>query len=583
MVLLKGREFFIAMIAAIFIIGFITILSFDGGINRGGDNPLPQKWRKVGVQPKAGFQPKVETTTTTNAYINLQNTGNQINLNIEGGGGGGGGGQGTQYDKNRRKLPRIKKGQVNPFNKIDKVYKENEDLNKKRSLLIREEMKFSWDKYREFAWGYDELKPVEKKGHDWFGLGLSIVDSLDTLYLMGLDKEYKEGKDWVENVLNHRKDTGRKVSVFETTIRFLGTYNTMYSLTGEKLYLDLGRDMADLILYAFNDRSPFPASFVSLTDHKVSYQSWAGDCIILCEPASMFLELNELSRITGDPKYKEYSDQIVDALASMKPSIPGLYPTLITQDGKRFCNNKISVGVMGDSFYEYLLKMWIYQDGIEERYSELFQLSADAIIKHLYKVSKQGDGFITNLDGNSVSNTQEHLTCFAGGMFMLAAASNITGDDEKSALYMEVGEKVTRTCAKTYDITPTGLGPEIAYIDPESGNIRFNGYRAESWYILRPETVESIFIAYRLTGNTEFQEMAWKIFQAIVDVCKTEHGYVGLNDVSNRWAYKDYQQSFFLSETLKYLYLTFQPSSAVPLDKYVFNTEAHPMEIQYKD
>ncbi|KAM9994195.1 hypothetical protein ACTFIZ_005507 [Dictyostelium cf. discoideum] len=578
MVMLKGRELFIAMIAAIFIIGFITILSFDGGINRRGDNPLiPQRWRNVGIQAKV--ETTTTTTTTTINIPNLQNTGNQINQDNQ----NIGGGQGTAYDKNRRKLPRIKKGQVNPFNKIDKVYKENEDLNKERSNIIREEMKFSWEKYREFAWGMDELKPLEKRGHDWFGLGLSIVDSLDTLYLMNLDKEYKEAKDWVENVLNHRKDTGRKVSVFETTIRFLGTYNTMFALTGEQFYLEKGRDIADLILHAFNDHSPFPASFVSLTDHKVSYQSWAGNCIILCEPASMFLEFNEISRITGDPKYKQYSDKILDALASMRPSIPGLYPTLISQDGSRFCNNQISVGVMGDSFYEYLLKMWIYQDGVEERYSELFQLSADAIIKHLYKVSKQGDGFITNLEGNSITNTQEHLTCFAGGMFMLAAASNITGNDEKSALYMEVGENVTKTCAKTYDLTPTGLGPEIAYIDPESGNIRFNGYKTVSWYILRPEVVESIFIAYRLTGNTEYQDMAWKIFQAIYEVCRTENGYLGLNDVSNKLTIDGYQQSFFLSETLKYLYLTFQPSSVVPLDKFVFNTEAHPIEIQYKN
>ncbi|KAN0032535.1 hypothetical protein ACTFIV_006434 [Dictyostelium citrinum] len=575
MVILKGKELFIAMIAAIFIIGFITILSFDGGMNRGGDNPLPQKWRNVGIQPK-----EVNTDTRIKNTPNLHNTGHQMLKNQDDQDGGG---QGTVYDKNRRKLPRIKKGQVNPFNKIDKVYKENEDLNKERSIKIKEEMKFCWDKYRQLAWGLDELRPMEKKGHDWFGLGLTIVDSMDTLYLMGLEKEYEEAREWVENVLNHRKNTGKKVSVFETTIRFLGTYITMYSLTGEQMYLDKGRDIADLLLYAFNDHSPFPASFVSLTDHKVAYQSWAGDCIILCEPGSMFLELNELSRITGDPKYKKYSDQIVDKLASMRPSIPGLYPTLVSQDGSRFCNSQVSVGAMGDSFYEYLLKMWIYQDGVEERYSELFQRSADSIIKHLYKVSKQGDGFITNLEGSSVTNTQEHLTCFAGGMFMLAAASNITGDDEKSALYMDVGEKVTRTCAKIYNITPTGLGPEVAYIDPESGDIRFNGYKAVSWYILRPETVESIFIAYRLTGNTEYQDLAWKIFEALVDVCRTENGYVGLNDVSNKWAINDNQQSFFMAETLKYLYLTFQPSSVVPLDKYVFNTEAHPIEIQYKN
>ncbi|KAK5582134.1 hypothetical protein RB653_003717 [Dictyostelium firmibasis] len=568
------------MIAAIFIIGFITILSFDGGLNRGGDNPLPQKWRNIGIQPKERETIKTETTTTTT--VNLQhNTGNQMpnTNNIE----KQGGGEGTTYDKNRRKLPRVKAGQENPFNKIDKVYKQNEKLNKERSLKVREEMKYCWEKYREIAWGLDELKPIEKRGHDWFGLGLTIVDSMDTLYLMGLDKEFEEAREWVAEVLNHRKDTGKKVSVFETTIRFLGTYITMYSFTGDKMYLDKGKELADLLLYAFKDGSPFPASFVSLTDHRTSFQQWAGECVILCEPGSMFLELNELSRITGDPKYKQYSDKIVDTLAAMRPSVPGLYPTLVSQDGSRFCNNQVSIGAMGDSFYEYLLKMWVYQDGVEERYSELFQRSADAIIKHLYKVSKQGDGFITNLEGGSITNTQEHLTCFAGGMFMLAAASNITGNDEKSALYMEVGEMVTKTCAKIYTITPTGLGPEVAYIDPESGDIRFNGYKAVSWYILRPETVESIFIAYRLTGKVEYQELAWQIFEALVNVCKTENGYVGLNDVSNNWAYNDNQQSFFMAETLKYLYLIFQPSSVIPLDKYVFNTEAHPFEIQYKN
>lgn len=39
------------------------------------------------------------------------------------------------------------------------------------------------------------------------------------------------------------------------------------------------------------------------------------------------------------------------------------------------------------------------------------------------------------------------------------------------------------------------------------------------------------------------------------------------------------QQSFFLAETLKYLYLTFSEDTVIPLDKWVFNTEAHPLPV----
>ena len=38
-------------------------------------------------------------------------------------------------------------------------------------------------------------------------------------------------------------------------------------------------------------------------------------------------------------------------------------------------------------------------------------------------------------------------------------------------------------------------------------------------------------------------------------------------------------QSFWLAETLKYLYLMFSPPDLLPLDKWVLNTEAHPMRI----
>lgn len=48
--------------------------------------------------------------------------------------------------------------------------------------------KHAWQGYKEFAWGHDNLKPISMGSQDWFGLGLTIVDSLDTLYIMDMQE-----------------------------------------------------------------------------------------------------------------------------------------------------------------------------------------------------------------------------------------------------------------------------------------------------------------------------------------------------------------------------------------------------------
>ena len=63
-------------------------------------------------------------------------------------------------------------------------------------------MKFAWDSYVKYAWGSNELRPISRRGHSAsiFGtsnLGATIIDALDTLYIMELDEEFKEGRNWV--------------------------------------------------------------------------------------------------------------------------------------------------------------------------------------------------------------------------------------------------------------------------------------------------------------------------------------------------------------------------------------------------
>lgn len=83
-------------------------------------------------------------------------------------------------------------------------------------FIILQMMKHAWEYYKLYAWGKNELRPISKRPHTGsiFGtsdLGATIIDGLDTLYLMNLTKEFNEGRDWIarrftlENVVSvHR-------------------------------------------------------------------------------------------------------------------------------------------------------------------------------------------------------------------------------------------------------------------------------------------------------------------------------------------------------------------------------------------
>lgn len=65
-------------------------------------------------------------------------------------------------------------------------------------------MKFAWDMYARYAWGHNELKPLSHQGHSSsiFGntvLGATIIDGMDTLYIMGLIDEFNDGRTWIQD------------------------------------------------------------------------------------------------------------------------------------------------------------------------------------------------------------------------------------------------------------------------------------------------------------------------------------------------------------------------------------------------
>jgi hypothetical protein len=141
---------------------------------------------------------------------------------------------------------------------------------------------------------------------------------------------------------------------------------------------------------------------------------------------------------------------------------------------------------------------------------------------------------------------------------------------------LQLARELMETCTHLNFDQATGIAPEIANF----GNHTHDYYVQHPTYLLRPETLESLFILYRVTGDTKYQQWAWQIFQSIETHCKVGSGYSGLknvNDINTPEKHDNAMESFFLSETLKYLYLIFSDPSILSFDEYILSTEAHPL------
>jgi mannosyl-oligosaccharide alpha-1,2-mannosidase len=154
-------------------------------------------------------------------------------------------------------------------------------------------------------------------------------------------------------------------------------------------------------------------------------------------------------------------------------------------------------------------------------------------------------------------------------MFTLGATTQKTND---WTMYLDTGRKITETCYEMYKQSKTGLGGESAQIT--NGKIDMRDRRVS----LRPEVIESLFYQYRLTKDEKFRSYGKDIMEAMDRYCKASEG--GYHSLEENGSPSDRMESFFLAETLKYLYLLYSDDSVIPLDQYVLNTEAHPLSIR---
>ena len=174
-------------------------------------------------------------------------------------------------------------------------------VTKCRRTKVREAFLHGWNAYKRDAWGHDELRPMSRMPKDWGGqgMGLSMMDGISTLWLMGLHKEFDEVRQWVATEL--RIDQNYDVSVFESTIRYVGALVSAYELSGEKhkVFIEKAAQLADKLLFSYNTSTGIPHSTINLLTHHHSSPMWAGGASVLSEFGTVQLELRSLSLHTG--------------------------------------------------------------------------------------------------------------------------------------------------------------------------------------------------------------------------------------------------------------------------------------------
>lgn len=450
-----------------------------------------------------------------------------------------------------------------------------------RREYVKGMMKHAWHGYAKYAWGFNEVKPISKIPHteSIFGgeaLGASIVDGIDTLFIMGLKEEYLAARTWIENNLNFNR-YDMDLSVFETNIRYVGGLLSIYALTKDEMFKNRAVLIADKLLPAFDSPSGIPYSNVNLRTGYSHNHDWAYGAAILSEFGSMHLEFIYLSYITGDPKYRDKVMKVRQVIKKAVPRPDGLYNNYISTDTGQWVTRQthISMGALGDSFYEYLIKSYVQTRGLD---IEAYQMYMDAIKayenKLMFTSTQSRLVYFAELKDTSINHKMDSLACFSGGMLALGATKS---PEPMRSHHMTLAAGIANTCHESCVRTKSHLGPEAFVFSNQVDAIAYGPN--EKYYILRPEILETYFYMWRYTHDPKYRAWAWDFVEALEKYCKAEAGYSGLRNVYQPVIKDDVQQSFFLAEVLKYLFLIFSDDDVISLDEWVFNTEAHPLPI----
>ena len=504
----------------------------------------------------------------------------------------------TAYDhqplsNGKLKYPEYKDGDQ-PYFIPASVRQKSDNVARARREHVKAAMQHAWFSYREFAWGYDELLPVAQKGrNNWGGIATTLIDSMSTLWTMGMKDQFSESVDWIEEHLSF--DSVGAVSLFETNIRVLGGLLSAYDVSGELVLLEKAEDLGKRLMKSFDSKSGIPFGRVNLKTGESQNAGWMKDRASLAEVATLQVEFRYLSAATGKQEYARAVERIFQIVESLQPD-DGLIPIYIenTKTKAAIWEQKelISFGAHGDSAYEYMLKIWLQGGRREKMYRDMYDKAVNGLHEQLIFQSRpSGLTYVAQRQKSKPRkeksaaspiflHSMEELVCFVPGLLALGAYTDPTGlESDRAQRDLKTARALIYTCYEMHAQSQTGLAPEtVSFVDRSRD---FKAQNRSDYHLIRPETVESLYILNKLTGDPIYREFGWHIFQSIERYCKLPSGYGKLKSVENtNDSPENMLESFVLSETFKYLYLLFDPENELDLlNGIVFSTEAHPLSL----
>ncbi|CAI4223785.1 unnamed protein product [Auanema sp. JU1783] len=456
---------------------------------------------------------------------------------------------------------------------------------------VREMFYFGYNNYMKFAYPADELDPIHctGRGHDHsdpsnFNINdvlgdfsLTLVDSLDSLVVFGDTQAFKEAVKLVINTVHFEKNT--TVQLFEANIRMIGSLLSAHLIASDssrllgdfymKEYdgelLSLAHDLANRLMVAFEGTNTgIPFTRVNLVKGVLpdtineTCTSGAG---------SLLLEFGILSRLINDPTFEQAARNVNRKLWNLRDPKTGLLGNLIDIQTGRWVGTLCGLGAGLDSFYEYLLKSYIMFGDSSDL--AMYNEAMDTLMKHLRRGRKHcrsgvGDHplfvNVDSRDGSMMTTWIDSLQASFSGLLVLEG--KVEEAICQHALYYAIWKKY-------------GVLPERYNIKLQRPDVNF--------YPLRPEFVESTYILYRATKNPFYLKVGIEVMDSLKALTKVECGFATVHDVHDG-SLEDRMESFFLAETLKYLYLLFDFSNLANVNehKLLFSTEGHIFPIDHR-
>ncbi|XP_034495971.1 ER degradation-enhancing alpha-mannosidase-like protein 2 isoform X1 [Ailuropoda melanoleuca] len=475
----------------------------------------------------------------------------------------------------------------------------------------------AYDSYLENAFPYDELRPLTCDGHDtWGSFSLTLIDALDTLLILGNVSEFQRVVEVLQDNVDFDIDVN--ASVFETNIRVVGGLLSAHLLSkkaGVEVeagwpcsgpLLRMAEEAARKLLPAFQTPTGMPYGTVNLL-HGVN----PGETPVTCTAGigTFIVEFATLSSLTGDPVFEDVARVALTRLWESRSDI-GLVGNHIDVLTGKWVAQDSGIGAGVDSYFEYLVKGAIL---LQDKKLMAMFLEYNKAIRN-YTRFDDWYLWVQMYKGTVSMPVFQSLEAYWPGL------QSLIGDIDNAM----------RTFLNYYTVWKQFGGLPEFYNIPQ-------GYTVEKreGYPLRPELIESAMYLYRATGDPTLLELGRDAVESIEKISKVECGFATVSvstgprvekclplllkslwNVSTEGTFEMYtclyftrikdlrdhkldnrMESFFLAETVKYLYLLFDPANFIhnngstfdavitPYGEcilgaggYIFNTEAHPID-----